>query len=160
MKTKLPWKKTPEDLQLRKEQWNQLDINGNGLLSLAEIDKGMQDVIKLPALFDTKPVMMRAFQAAKDKVQSKSEHGADYVEKKEYRYLLKYLRQYFEYWVAFDRVDTDGDRRVSFEEFAGAKEQLTKWGIDMSDPEVSWQACDADGGGQVLFDEFASWAIK
>lgn len=61
----MPWKKTPEDRALRDRQWAQLDLNGNGLLSLAELDKGMQDVIQLPRLFDCKPVLMRAFQAAK-----------------------------------------------------------------------------------------------
>ena len=30
----------------------------------------------------------------------------------------------------------------------------------MSNPEAQWKTCDADGGGMVLFDEFANWAIK
>jgi len=30
----------------------------------------------------------------------------------------------------------------------------------MSNPEAQWKKCDADGGGMVLFDEFANWAIK
>jgi hypothetical protein len=91
-----------------------MDMNNNGLLSLAEVDKGMRDVIKLPALFRLKPVLMRAFQAAKNCVKSKKQHGSDYVEKGEYRYLLKYLRQYYEYFIAFDRIDKDKDRRISF----------------------------------------------
>ena len=45
-----------------------MDLNKNGLLSLGEIDIGMRDVIKLPALFKLKKVLMRAYQAAKDKV--------------------------------------------------------------------------------------------
>jgi hypothetical protein len=31
---------------------------------------------------------MRAFQAAKNKVSTKSKHGKDYIEKNEYRWLL------------------------------------------------------------------------
>ena len=54
-------------------------MNGNGLLSLAEIDKGMRDVIQLPSLFTLKPVLIRAFTTAKTKVKSKSKHGDDYV---------------------------------------------------------------------------------
>lgn len=38
-----------------------MDMNGNGYLSLAEVDKGMRDVIRLPTLFELKPVLMRAF---------------------------------------------------------------------------------------------------
>jgi len=79
-----------------------MDVNNNGLLSLAELDKGMKDIIRLPLLFKTKPVMLRAFNSAKAKVKSKSKYGDDYVERAEFRFLLKYLRQYFEYWIAFD----------------------------------------------------------
>ena len=45
--------------------WDGFDVNGNGYLSLAEVDKGMRDVVQLPTLFGLKPVLMRAFQAAK-----------------------------------------------------------------------------------------------
>ena len=137
-----------------------MDVNGNGLLSLAEIDKGMRDVIQIPTLFDIKPVLMRAFQAARRKVPSSSKYGEDYVTRAEYRYLLKYLRSYYEYWVAFDRVDTTDDSRISFEEFSNAVPQLQRWGIDMSDPAARWKECDADGKGMVLFDEFSAWAIQ
>jgi hypothetical protein len=40
-------------------------VNGNGYISLAEVDKGIRDVLVLPILFATKPVLMRAFMAAK-----------------------------------------------------------------------------------------------
>ena len=56
---------------------------------------------------------MRAFQAAKNSVKSTSKHDDDLITKAEYPYLLKYLRQYYEYWVAFDRTDAEHDRRLS-----------------------------------------------
>jgi len=135
-------------------------MNGNGYLSLAEVDKGMRDVIQLPELFDLKPVMLRAFNAAKAKVPGSSKYADDYVTKSEYRWLLKYLRIYYEYWVAFDRIDAGGDRRVDYSEFLAAKTRLETWGINMSNPDASWKECDKNGGGQVLFDEFSEWAIK
>jgi hypothetical protein len=95
----------------------------------------MRDVVQLPALFALKPVLMRAFQAAKVKVKAKTAIGDDYVSKGEFRWLLKFLRQYFELWVAFDRIDTDDDRRVSHAEFLKAIPLLQKWGINMSNPE-------------------------
>ena len=98
-----------------------MDVNGNGYLSLAEVDKGMRDVICLPQLFELKPVLMRAFQAAKTKSKAKTDHSDDYVTIQEYRYLLKYLRQYYEYWVAFDRLDADSDRRLRYDDFTLAK---------------------------------------
>ena len=38
-----------------------MDMNGNGYLSLAEIDKGIRDAIQSDQLFDAKPAIMRAF---------------------------------------------------------------------------------------------------
>jgi hypothetical protein len=38
-----------------------MDVNSNGYLSLAEIDKGMRDIIKVPILFELKPVLIRAY---------------------------------------------------------------------------------------------------
>ena len=160
LKEKLPWHKNPEELQKRKDIWRSFDVNGNGYLSLAEIDKACRDVLQLPQLFDMKPVLMRAFMAAKNKVKSKSKHGDDYVTKGEFRWLLKFLRMYFELWVAFDRIDTSGDRRVSYSEFCAAIPDLERWNIDMSNPEAQWKVADRDGGGMILFIEFCSWAIK
>ena len=57
---------------------------------------------------------MRAFTAAKTKVKSVSKYGDDYITFPEFRWLLKYLRMYYELWVAFDRIDTSNDRRVSY----------------------------------------------
>jgi len=137
-------------------------MNGNGYLSLAEVDKGMRDVVRLPRLFDTKPVLMRAFTAAKTKVASRAgnKHDNDLITKGEYRFLLKYLRQYFEYWVMFDRIDTDDDRRISFEEFKIAVPKMAAWGLDMTDVKARWKEVDRNGGGKVLFDEFCNWAIR
>jgi hypothetical protein len=95
------------------KQWAQIDFNSNGFASLAEIDRGIKAVIQLPTLFDLKPVIMRAFQAAKISIKSKSKNDDEFVTKSEYRYLLKYLRQYYEYWVAFDNIDISHDKKLS-----------------------------------------------
>jgi len=85
-------------------------MNSNGYLSLAEVDKGLKDVIQLPTLFAAKPVLMRAFTAARTKVKSKTSRGDDYITKgAEFRYMLKYLRQYYEFFLAFNKVDTGKD---------------------------------------------------
>ena len=140
--------------------WNYMDVNGNGLLSLAEVDKGMRDVIQLPALFKLKPVLMRAFTAAKTYKKSKTKHDNDYITRGEFRILLKYLRQYYEYWVGFDRVDGDDDRRVSKEEFVRAIPLMEQWGLDVSNPDFAFRQADKDGHGMILFIEFCDWAIR
>jgi len=62
---KLPWRNTPEHKAKRDQYWSGFDVNSNGYLSLAEIDKGITDVVQLPNLFAAKPVLMRAYMSAK-----------------------------------------------------------------------------------------------
>jgi Ca2+-binding EF-hand superfamily protein len=63
---KLPYERTPEALAARKKLFRGCDINGNGYLSLAEVDKGIRDAIESDKIFHAKPAIMRAFQMAKN----------------------------------------------------------------------------------------------
>ena len=83
MSAKLPTsKKDPEHLKARKKLWRGMDFNGNGLCSLAEIDKGIRDSIGITELFDAKPAIIRAFNFAKDYCPGKpgQKHSDDYIE--------------------------------------------------------------------------------
>jgi hypothetical protein len=42
------------------------DTNGNGFLSLAEVDRGILQVLNCRDIYNIKPVLLRAFQAAKN----------------------------------------------------------------------------------------------
>ncbi|CAK9053127.1 Flagellar calcium-binding protein TB-1.7G (17 kDa calcimedin) (17 kDa calflagin) (Fragment) [Durusdinium trenchii] len=85
----------------------------------------------------------------------------DYVEKREFRLLLKYTREYFELYQLFSQMgEKAGDKRVNLEEFKTAVPLLKEWGVDIEDPEETFKAIDKDKGGQILFDEFANWAMK
>ena len=139
------------------------DPNDNGYLSLAEVDRGVQDVLGLKELFDIKPVIIRAFNAAKranNKKNKKNSHGPDFVEFCEFRLLLVYLRMYLEMWEMFVQIDTSGDQRVSLDEFKQAIPLIERWGVKIEDPKATFAKIDADGGGMILFSEFASWAIE
>lgn len=69
--SRIPIGVSPEDRERRNVIYSQIDMNGNGYLSLAEIDKGIRDVLELPELFESKPVLIRAYAAAKGKVKGK-----------------------------------------------------------------------------------------
>jgi hypothetical protein len=84
---------------------------------------------------------------------------ADYIQYHEFRAFLSYLRQYFEYWVMFDRLDASDDRRISFDEFKLGLKFIREWGLEVSDPDAVFAEIDVDGRGMILFDEFANWAI-
>ena len=110
---KIPISISPEDIDKRNKIFREFDINGNNYLSLAEIDKGIRDVLEMPELFETKPVLMRAYQASKDKIKGKSDFSDDYVSRAEFKWLLIYLRFYYQLWEDFEKLDVDGERRIS-----------------------------------------------
>ena len=156
----LPIQKTEEDRKKRKVIWDQIDMNGNGYVSLAEFDRGVRDVLNLPQIFSLKKVLMRAYQAAKDKIKGKAKYSKDYVEWLEFRILLVYLRQYFEYYVMFCRIDTSDDFKVNLQELKKALPTLEKWGIKMKNPEAEFKKIDHNNSGSIMFDEFCEFAIK
>lgn len=159
---KLPSARTEQEKAKRQELFSAFDPNGNGYLSLAEIDKGCRDVLGLYEIFDAIPVIMRAYQAARtaNDGKNKAPAGTDYVERSEFRLLLLYLRRYFELWQMFATVDTSNDRRVSLDEFQAALGKIHAWGLPIDDAEQEFRAIDKNGGGMILFDEFADWALK
>lgn len=160
IQVKLPAGDSEAEVNQRNQYWSYIDVNNNGYLSLAEVDKGLRDVIKLPELFKLKPVIIRAFNVAKTALKAKSTHGDDYVSKAEFKYLLLYLRQYYQYWTVFDAVDTNDDRRISEQEFKVAIPVLAKYGVQVTDAKAAFKEIDTNHGGFILFDEFCNWAIR
>ena len=112
LSAKLPAGRDAASTESRQRLFNRMDANANGYLSLAEVDKGVRDAIGSTALFSAKPVMQRAFRAAKGASKSADLRGPHYVGRTEFRLLLVYLRQYFELYAMFNRVDASDDRRI------------------------------------------------
>jgi Ca2+-binding EF-hand superfamily protein len=157
---KLPTGKDPESAAARKKVFNQFDPNGNGYLSLAEVDRGMV-ILELDEVL-SKPVLIRAHNAAKNYTGAGDGPDADFVTKREFRILLMYLRQYAELYHMFDAVDSDDDGRITPEEFDASTGKIMAWGIKCTEEKLkaSFGEIDTDGGGTILFKEFADWAIK
>ena len=113
----------------RKAVFDRMDVNRNGGLSLAEIDKA---VLELYPEFDHKPSLMRAYAAA-----DSSNDG--FIERREFKKLLMYLQYFNGLWHEFEQLDADGDRRLSPVEFMQASAQVT------DGPPARWTAvawCD------------------
>ena len=47
-----------------------------------------------------------------------------------------------------------------FKEFEATLPKLGEWGIQVADAKVTFDEIDENGGGQILFNEFAKWALK
>jgi len=87
------------------------------LLSYSEIELSMLDIF--PKIFDVRPVLKRAYTTIINLQGKKKVKNLDdgLISKKEFLNFLKYIRQYYEYYVAFERIDEDKDGKVSFKEF-------------------------------------------
>ena len=74
--------------------------------------KGVRDVIAVDELFDAIPAINRSFHHVKAVSKSDNPHGDDFIEFPEFRLFLQTLRQFFEYYEAFNRylskVDSTG----------------------------------------------------
>ena len=156
----MPFNSTPEDRILREKMWPKFDLNNNNLISFSEFDQGLDREFGGNKNTFPRAVRLRAFEAARNKVPSSAPYSRDYVSRKEFRFLLLYLRKYQEIWVAFDKLDDNQDARISKEEFLKSKANLQRWGVDMSDPSFTWASIDRDGSGRIHFYEFAHWVIK
>jgi hypothetical protein len=161
---RLPTGRDATSTAQRRKLFDRFDMNGNGRLSLAEVDKAVRDVVKSPPLFNAKPVVMRAFAAARRaNVASPRRAGGDgsvdYVERDEFRMLLFCLRFYFELFAIFARLDTSDDRRLDIEEWRAGVAVLAQHGVRVDDADDEFRRIDVNGGGKVLFDEFCEWAI-
>jgi len=122
---KLPFQRNKDAYDKRKDMWTAMDVNGNGYLSLAEVTKGVRDVIAVDELFDAIPAINRSFHHVKAVAKSENPHGDDFIQWPEFRLFLQTLRQFFEYYEAFSRLDAGEDQRVDKEEFTSDKMKET-----------------------------------
>lgn len=128
--------------------WEAIDYNGNGLVSLAEIDKWV--VESYPKL-NNKPALMRAYKS------SDLDHNS-YVTKREFPVLLRNVIYFNKVWTVFETMDVDADRRLAFPEF---RQGLSLLGMtSVVNPRSLFDSLDRNRGGLVLFDEFCRWVAS
>merc|ERR1711955_109905 len=160
--SRLPYLRNEEDKKRRKNMWEAIDINGNGYVSLAEITKGVRDVIDVDDLFDSRPAINRSFHHCRKLSKAGRSKEDDYLEFREFRMFLRTLRKFFEYHQAFLRLDTGADQRISKEEFTSEsmRKTIEEWVGPIDDIEAEFDRVDSSGGGQILFSEFVDWALE
>jgi len=115
--SQLPYDHSEEAHAQRREIWNGMNVNGNKYLSLAEVDKGVIDVLGLEDVFDAKHAINEAFMFTKNSSPGDSKYGEELLEFREFRLFLQTLRATFEFFQAFNVIDIEGDHRISMEEF-------------------------------------------
>jgi len=133
-----------------KELFHRFDYNGNGILSLAEIDKAI--VESMPEYAHDKPAIMRAYKAA-----DTSKDG--FISFNEFKHFMSLLAYYHELSKLFATLDVDHDRRVSLTEFIKGH-NLVGIKIEDAHAKAEFQKIDANNGGFILFEEFCIYMAK
>ena len=158
---KLPTQKSAGDRKKRLALWKQINEYGNGYVSFKRLNIQLEKYLKLPNVVKNKGPVKLAFNAACAKNATKGREIDDsLLEWLEFRPFLVYLRQYFEYWVMFEKVDKSGDHKINLDEFKKALTLMEKWGVKINEPEKEFQKIDTNGEGSVSFEEFCEFAIK
>jgi Ca2+-binding EF-hand superfamily protein len=130
--------------------WSTFDSNGNGICSLAEIDRAI--LMLLPSMHKHKPAIMRAYKAA-------DTDNNGFITKKEFAKLIKLLSYFDGIYCTFKEIDTNGDSRISYEEFL---EGAVNIGLVAPQIELKrmFNELDRNKGGYILFDEFCFGLAK
>jgi len=131
------------DMGQLRAMWNILDFNGNGVVSLAEIDKF---VVENYPLLNHKPALMRCYKQT-------MERKDEFVHRREFKKLIVNLFYFNKLFWVFDQCDGD-DRRIDAGEF---KMVLSLCGVSVPNADAEFRKLDKNGGGQVLFDEFCHY---
>lgn len=131
------------------DMWAAQDVNSNGLLSLAEIDRVVAQ--RYPD-YNHKPALMRAYKFA-------DADGSGLISKREFCLLLRSLFFFNDLWTKFELIDTSGDRRVDLAEFIKGAALID---LNLSDEEAraTFDEIDENGGGVILFNEFCSFVCR
>ena len=150
----LPDKPSKMTSQEADELFDKIDINKNGYASLAEIDKGLKEILHIPSIPGLHTMMLKAFELARVAKQSEEPRENDYITKDEFVYMLIYLRVYYEIYIEFRTLDLNADGQINFAELQKGKGVLLKWGIDASNLVHVFKDIDKNSGGTISFREF------
>ena len=127
--------------------FKRIDYNGNGVLSLAEIDKAVHEF--WPGM-DHKPALIRAYKAA-------DINRDGFIGRREFGKLLSALCYFNNLFLKFESIDADGDRRLDEHEFvAGVAHVGVKIGATQARNEFFQLA---ERNGHVLFHEFCQFCF-
>ncbi|CAK9020151.1 unnamed protein product [Durusdinium trenchii] len=136
-----------KDTRQLNQLWRTMGYNGNGLVSLAEMDGCVTEEFKE---LNNKPALMRAYKAT-------LRNADGYVHKTDFRVLLRNMFYFNKLYTLYEIVDHDHDRRMDLTEFRSGVSFL---GLKLTPSQAfdKHRDQDANGGGMVLFDEFCKWA--
>jgi hypothetical protein len=139
--------------------WKTLDFNGNGIVSLAEIDKWIVDPSNGFQILNHKPALMRAYKLTIS-MEGESQRNTDFVHKKEFPALVRNVFYYNKVYQIFEEMaNSPTERRIDFPHFKSA---AAKMGLVKDDAEAEREFKEIAGvnGREILFDQFCAWVAE
>jgi len=135
------------------ELWKAMDDNGNGLVSLAEIDRYVTKNFPEYNSAHYKPALVRAYKLA-------DADGSGLISRDEFGTLIRGLAYFNDLWKRFEAVDTDGDRSVTLAEFVEGRAALGLGRLSAAGAEALFVQVDVDGSGRLRFYELATFCAS
>jgi len=131
------------------QMWARLDFNGNGIVSMAELDKWIKETY--PMLGNP-----RAMMRAHIKTTRLDGDGDEWIQRNEFEMLMHNLFFFNKLTAIFCEIDASGDGRVDFQEFVAGLD-IIGFGITREQAWREFNKMDDDRGGLVVFNEFCSY---
>ena len=153
-----PFGNSNTDLMKRDKLFRSMDSEQAGHVTLDAILNVLTEDEDYAIVKKNPQVVRNAFISQFDEPPEKLESAT--INKDQFKFLLVYLRQYFEFFDVFDRMDLNKDSKVSYEEFVQNTKMLAAWGFKFVNSRVEFSNMDAKGQGFLLFQDFADYCIK
>jgi hypothetical protein len=182
--------KNDKSKKLRMQAWHHCDYNGNGVISLAECDLWIKEMLKSKCVKGEegeriwkryRRCYIHAFNRAKNVAEDTEIDGMetattnDFVVKKEFRIMVGYLCVYVVMYDAFQMVDggkrgegilgdDTEDLRIELDEWLASYRNVSDHTLvglkNVDDPKAIFGEMDVDGGGMVLLGEWCRYLAK
>ena len=141
----LPCGMANADKQGRMRMFTEVDGNGNGFLSLVEVQRAIRKKMGDQDARDFKGEVERAFDEAKaSKAKKGMEAGDAFVDRKEFREMLVHLKRHF-FWAlvaSLGSVFAADDHQIDQTTFKHVVDQLSGWGVVNVDLAAEFHAID------------------
>ena len=127
---KLPSAKDETTQAQRARLFSSMDANANGLLQLQEVGAGLAKLLGTQEAASIEAIIEAAYNKARTAKVSRSERGADYVEKGEFRLFLIHVKRALLTHL-LDAVEHAGDGQLDERQYTSLLNLIVQgWGID------------------------------
>jgi len=126
----IPTKKIPEQKTKRQNLFSLFDRKNLGYLTEEDMRYGIINILKLGEVCEAEDAISTAYRSSCGAVKFKNK-STDLIQNstiqfQEFRIFFVYLRQYFEFYLIYKKIDNNGDGKLSLKEFTQVIPALNK----------------------------------